>query len=68
MTSNALYDAVVRRAMRHLAMAYQNFSADEELQWRQMAGNVALARERAWIDALRQSLEYHEKVEHALGG
>ena len=68
MPNDPIYDAVLERAKVHLAMAYQKFSADEAIQWRQMTGNAPLARERVWIDALRQSLEHQEKVEKALGG
>ena len=68
MANDPIYYAVVERAMVHLESAYDKFSEDEKIQWRQLTGSVPLARERAWIDALKQSLEHHEKLEDALGG
>jgi hypothetical protein len=64
MANDPVYDAVVERAVVHIAKAKAEFEADDAIRWRDMAPKV---RAQVWVDALEKSLEQAKQIGRALG-
>jgi hypothetical protein len=63
MRNDPLYDAVLNLARAHLARAWDAFCEDPALPWREVSGNAPRERVRVWVDARKQALEHHERLE-----
>jgi hypothetical protein len=60
------YDATLERAKIHLIAAYEQFKADAAIRWDEMTGNVPKVREQVWVDALKETIVHHERIERLL--
>jgi hypothetical protein len=65
MANDLIYDAVLSRAMVHM-QAWDAFRDDPTMPWRAIAGNVPRERTKAWVDALKQTLNHQEQIERSL--
>ena len=66
MANDLIYDAVLSRAMIHMQQARDAFRDDPAIPWREIDGNVPRGRTKAWVDALKQTLNHHEQIERSL--
>lgn len=66
MANDPKYDAVLDLAGVHLESAYDAFRQDERIPWRDLPGNAPKVREQVWVDALKQALANHQRIERLL--
>jgi hypothetical protein len=66
MPDDPSYEALLEVAKVHLAIAYGQFTTDTRIPWDRMNGNVPKVREQLWVDALKTTLEHHERIERLI--
>lgn len=66
MPNDSHYDAMVGLAEVHLVNAFEAFSHDDAVAWRELTGNVTKVQHQVWVDAMKKAVEHHERLERLL--
>jgi hypothetical protein len=60
--NNPMYHAVLELAKIQLEAAFDSFTTDARIPWREIPDNVPKVQHQVWVDALKETLKHHQEL------